>query len=54
MLADSKLKDATTEEIMEELKKRRCQLLGNCSDAELEAELRKRPGVDRPPQIVEK
>lgn len=48
------LEDATAEELTEELKERRRRALGGCSDEELEAELRKRPGVDRPPRIVEK
>lgn len=50
------LREATTQELLEEEKRRRKQALSDCSDDEIAEEIAKRPGMDRdaPPKIVEK
>ena len=51
------LSEATTEQLLSEVVRRRIEALANCSDQEIEAELADR-GVERPidcpPRLVEK
>ena len=48
------LADATAQQLVEELVRRRLDALKDCSDLEIEAELATRSGADRPPKYVEK
>ena len=48
------LADATAQQLVEELVRRRLDALKDCSDTEIEAELAARTGVDRLPKLVEK
>lgn len=50
------LHEATQEELKEEQRRRRASALINCSDKEIEEELKKRSSgtPDKPPRLVEK